>query len=107
MLALAGFFFTISMPGAQSQIIKKPTQKPEPTKPVSTKILKPDIVLSGFTINWSAGQMQGMYYTAPFSVTVRNAGLLKTAVPFYVALQYSTQANPAFQGENTGDNCLK
>ncbi|HEY6062180.1 MAG TPA: hypothetical protein VIV35_01150 [Chitinophagaceae bacterium] len=107
MMALAGFFFTVSLPNAQSQIIKKPGQKPEPGYPVQTKAIKPDIVLSDFNIDWSAGQLQSMYYTAPFSVKVRNAGLLKTPVPFYVALQYSTSSDPVFHGENTGDNCFK
>lgn len=102
MMAGIGLLFTIGIQVAQSQIIKKT----EPAYPAKTKVLKPDIVVSGFQVTWSAGQTQGIYYTAPFKVTVRNAGLIKTAVPFYVALQYATASSPVFQGENTGDNCF-
>ncbi len=102
MITGIAFLFIFGIQVAKPQIIKKT----EPVYPSKTKILKPDIVLSGFQVSWSGSQVQGIYFTAPFKVTVRNTGLLKTSVPFYVALQYATAANPVFQGENTGDNCF-
>lgn len=106
-IVLLGFIFVLSMPSTQSQVIRKPEKKNIKNYPVQNTVLKPDIVLSDFNINWSEGRLQGMYYSAPFTVKVRNAGLLKTAVPFNVALQYSIPSDPDFHGENTGDNCFQ
>lgn len=66
----------------------------------------PDLVLSGFAVTGPL-QAQGNYLTAPFQVTVRNAGTVKVPKPFYVTIQYADPVNPNWRGENNGDNCFQ
>lgn len=85
------------------------TAKPAVTKPVSPAplILRPDLVISGFSVDRNAWQTQGIYATAPFWVSIRNAGNTQVPNPFYVTLQFATAGNPAWRGENDGNNCCR
>ncbi len=67
----------------------------------------PDLVLEEFTVDWSEGQLQSLYFIVPFHVIIHNKGKLQVAQPFHVTLQYSASANPTFHGENDGNNCFQ
>lgn len=85
------------------------TAQPAATKPVSRVplLLRPDLVVSGFSVSRNAWKTEGMYATAPFWVTIRNAGNVQVPNPFYVTIQYATAGNPTWRGENDGNNCFR
>lgn len=106
LLLMASIFISVIAQDKRTQISKRPISNTSRKLPPGTKIPKNDLVISDFNVDWNAGHIQSIYYTAPFSLNVRNIGLFKLPEMFHVALQYSTQNNPTFQGENSGDNCF-
>ena len=95
-------------PGAQAKPQTTTRQVAPKTAAQAQQMLLrgPDIVLSGFTVTGSL-QAQGNYLTAPFQVTVRNAGTVKVPKPFYVTIQYADPVDKNWRGENNGDNCFQ